>query len=88
LGPLLCAIFVSSLFDLNKIKNVADYNFIVLWNKLLSNLIVNPEKELEITVKCRKDSGLMVNSGKLVICLFHRNDQPNIIVDVSGVQSK
>jgi hypothetical protein len=43
---------------------------------------------LEIIVKWLKDSGLMVNSSKTEICLFHRNDQQEVIVKVSGAPIK
>jgi hypothetical protein len=44
LGPLLYAIFVSPLFDLTKINNFADDNFVVVWNKHVNCLIVDMEK--------------------------------------------
>ncbi len=88
LGPVLYAIFVSPLFELTKITNFADDNFVVLWNKILSKLILNIEKELEMIIKWLKDSGLMVNSSKTEICLFHRNDQPDVLVVISGAPVK
>jgi hypothetical protein len=88
LGPVLHAIFVSPLFELTKITNFADDNFVVLWNKILSKLILNIEKELEMIIKWLKDSGLMVNSSKTEICLFHRNDQPDVLVMISGAPVK
>jgi hypothetical protein len=81
---------VSPLFDLVKITNFADDNFVILWNKLLSKLVIDFEKELEMIVKWLKDSGLVVNNGKTEICLFHRNDQDqqNVTIRVSGVPVK
>jgi hypothetical protein len=38
--------------------------------------------------KWLKDYGLIVNSGKTEICLFHRNDQPEIQVRISCNQVK
>ena len=84
LGPVLYAIFVSPLFDLTNITNFADNNFVFLWNKLLSNLITDLEKELEMIVKWLKDSGLVVNNNKTEVCLFHRNDQLAVMVNVCG----
>jgi hypothetical protein len=51
LGPVLYAIFVSPIFDLTKITNFADDNFIVIWNRDLSKQIFDLEKELEMIVK-------------------------------------
>ena len=84
LGPVLYAIFVSLIFDLTKITNFADDNFIIRWNKVLSKLIVDLEKDLEMIVKWLKDSGLVVNSSKTDLCLFHHNDQPEVHVRISG----
>jgi hypothetical protein len=59
-------------------------NFIVWWNKVLSKMIVDLKKDLEMIVKWLKDSGLVVNSSKTDLCLFHRNDQPEVHVRISG----
>ena len=86
LGPILYAIFVSPIFDLSNLTNFADDNFIVVWNKQIGNLIVDLEKELEMIVKWLKDSGLRVNTGKTEICLFHRNDQPQLTLNLMSEQ--
>jgi hypothetical protein len=84
LGPVLYAIFVSLLFDLTNITNFADENFIVMWNGILSNLVNNLEKELEMITKWLRGSGLLVNSEKTEICNFHRNDQSVIQVRMAN----
>jgi hypothetical protein len=61
LGPVLYAIFVSPIFNLSKITNFADDNFIFWWNGVLSELIVDLERELEMIVKWLKRLGA---SGK------------------------
>jgi hypothetical protein len=78
LGPVLCALFVSPLFDLDDLVNFADDNFCVEWNKNLPLLIYNLEKCLEMITKWLKESGLVVNESKTEVCLFHKNDQPLI----------
>jgi hypothetical protein len=88
LGPVLYAIYICPLFDLTQITNFADDNFVVRWNSILSKLITNMEKDLEMIIKWLKDSGLMVNGEKTEICLFHRNDQPHISVRVEGISIK
>ncbi len=57
-------------------------------NSILSNLIDNLEMELEMIIKWLKDSGLVVNSGKTEICLFHINDQLGINVKFPVKKSK
>jgi hypothetical protein len=48
LGPILYAIYVSPLFDLAKLTNFADDNFIIQWNRSTRDLTQNMEAELEI----------------------------------------
>jgi hypothetical protein len=80
LGPILYAIYVSPLFDLLKLTNFADDNFVIRWNKCMTALISNMEKDLEIMTKWLKDSGLKVNESKTELCLFHRKDCPKITI--------
>ena len=74
LGPILYAIFVSPLFDLQKMSNYADDNFVVRWNRCINALIVDMQTSLEAIVKWLRQSGLKVNEDKTELCLFHRND--------------
>ena len=88
LGPILYAIFVSPLFDLEKLTNYADDNFIIRWGKVLSELIVNMEKSLEAITKWLKKSGLKVNDNKTELCLFHKNEQLSVKIKVNGSEIK
>ena len=56
LGPVLYALFMSPLFDLDDLINFADDNFCVEWNKNLPLLIINLEKRLEMITKWLKES--------------------------------
>ena len=85
LGPVLYALFVSPLFDLDDLVNFADDNFCVEWNTSLPRLILNLEKRLEMITKWLRDSGLVVNESKTEVCLFHKNDQPQISITLQGV---
>jgi hypothetical protein len=53
LGPILNAIFVSPLFDLTHITNLADANFVVIWNNQVSDVILDLERELEMAQRFR-----------------------------------
>ena len=46
------------------------------------------KKSLEVITKCIKKSGLKVNNEKTEICLFHRQFQGNVIVEVNGINIK
>ena len=65
--------------------NFADDNFCVIWNKDLTKLEGDLEKELEMVTKWVKYSGLIVNEAKTEICLFHAKDQPCINVRLFNV---
>ena len=86
LGPILYAIFVAPLFDLQKLSNYADDNYIVRWNKCIESLIIDMKKSLEAITKWLKESGLKVNESKTEICLFHRSDRKIIIIEINNVQ--
>ena len=88
LGPILYAIFVSPLFDLEKLTNYADDNFIIRWEKVLSKLITSMEKSLEAITKWLKKSGLKVNESKTELCLFHRSSQTKVILKISNNEIK
>ena len=61
LGPILYAIYVLPLFDLQKMTNYAEDNLIIHWNHCLQKLINYMKKDLEAVTKWLKDSGLKVN---------------------------
>ena len=83
LGPILYAIFVSPLFDLEKMTLFADDNYIILWNRQLSALITDMKKTIESITKWLRQSGLKVNELKTELCLFHRKDQPPVQITVN-----
>jgi hypothetical protein len=55
---------------------------------VLSRLIPDWEKELEMIIKWLRESGLVVNNDKTEICLFHRNDQGEAIIKVTSIAIK
>ena len=88
LGPILYAIFVSPLFDLEKLSNYADDNYIVKWNTNLEVLIKDMKKTLESITKWLKDSGLKVNEKKTEMCVFHRSVSRIINFQLNGTEIK
>ena len=84
LGPILYAIYVSPLFDLEKITNYADDNYVIRCDKCVVGLINDMEKSLEAITKWLKKSGLKVNESKTEICLFHRNDSTPIQININN----
>ena len=84
LGPILNAIFVTPLFEMEKLSNYADDNYIVRWNFCIEALIINMKKSLEAITKCLRDSGFKVNDSKTEMCLFHRSDKKIITINLNN----
>ena len=88
LGPILYAIFVSPIFDKEKMSNYADDNYVIKWNTKIEELIIDMRKSLEAITKWLRDSGLKVNDAKTEICLFHRNVTRSIDITMNDVTLK
>ena len=84
LGPILYAIYVSPLFDLQKITNYADDNFIIRSSKILTELIEDMRKSLEAITKWLKQSGLKVNETKTELCAFHKSAEVRLEIVLNG----
>jgi hypothetical protein len=63
----------------------ADDANVVRWNKNLSRLINDTQKDSEMITKWLRQSGLKVNDSKTDLCLFHRKNQPLIEITVNNV---
>ena len=83
LGPILYAIFVSPLFDLQKLSNYADDNFVIRWNSNINDLIADMQSDLEAMTKWLRQDDLSVNESKTEVCLFHRNDTRLITLNIN-----
>ena len=82
LGPILYAMYVSPLFDIQDLTNFADDNFIIRWSGHRGSLVVDMENSLTDIAKWLRGSGLAVNESKTELCLFHRLDQPSISINL------
>ncbi len=71
LGPVLYALFVSPLFNIEPHSAFADDSYILRWKNSLPELISDLEKSLEAITKWLRDSGLKVNQAKTDLCLFN-----------------
>ena len=74
LGPILYALFIRPLYDLEKITTFADDNYIVENNRDKQIALITLGRRLERIVKWLKDSGLKVNETKTELCVFHRKN--------------
>ena len=77
LGPILYAIYVSTLFDhLTDLSNFADDNFALTWNLSKQTVIIQMQAKLKIITTWLRDSGLKVNEQKTELCLFYKKRYP------------
>ena len=74
LGPVLYAIFVSPLFDIEPLLAFADDSYIMRENSNINELIEDLQKSLEAITKWLKKSGMKVNQSKTELCLFYKRD--------------
>ena len=90
LGPVLYAIFVSPMFDLEELSAFADDTFIPMSNTSLTKFITDMEKKIEAIIKWLKKSGLIVNQNKTEACLFYKNDfeQVNLRIGENTINTK
>ena len=84
LGPVLYAIFVSPLFDLEFMLAFADGNFIPKTNQSKTEIILDMERALESITKWLMDSGLKVNNVKTELCLFYKSDTLLVTLSLGG----
>ena len=84
LSPILYAIFVSPLFDIEELLAFADDTFIPKVGESLAELIEDMEKSLEAITKWLKQSGLVVNKAKTEICVFNRRDLANVNIKIGN----
>ena len=80
LGPVLYALFVSPVFDIEFLLAFADDNFIPRINCSKIGVIEDMKRSLGNITKWLKKSGLKVNSAKTEMCLFHKNDTTPISI--------
>ena len=69
LGPILYAIFVSPLFDIENLTCFADDKFPLVWNKNKLVVIRLMEIKLDRIMKWLTDSGMKVNESRTDLCL-------------------
>ena len=88
LGPILYAIFISPLFEVENLTCFADDKFPLAWNKDKSDLVLIMERKLRRIMDWLKDSGMKVNESKTDLCLFHRGDSTPITLNLYGKMIK
>jgi hypothetical protein len=90
LGPILYALFIRPLYDIEKLTTFADDNYVVECNKEKRVALEELGKRLGKIVKWLKNSGLKVNESKTELCIFHRNKstEGSLRIDDVEVTSK
>ena len=90
LGPILYALFIRPLYDIEKLTTFADDNYVVECNKEKRVALEELGRRLGKIVKWLKNSGLKVNESKTELCIFHRNKstEGSLRIDDVEVTSK
>ena len=90
LGPILYAIFIRPLYDIEKITTFADDNYIVSYHEEKKTALEDLKRKLERIIKWLKESGLKVNESKTELCIFHRteNTDGSLLIDNVLINSK
>ena len=76
LGPVLYAVFISPLFDIEKLTCYADDKFPIVQDKNRLRLVTKMQEKLENIITWLTRSGMVVNEAKTDLCLFCRQDCP------------
>jgi hypothetical protein len=74
LGPILYAIFILPMFDIELLFSFADDTYVPKSNKKVKEAIIDLNKSLESITKWLRQSGLKVIQSKVCVCLFHKRD--------------
>ena len=86
LGPILYAIFISPLFDLEKITCFADDKYAIEANKNKDLLAAMIQSKLERIIDWLTKSGMKVNEAKTDLCLFFKHDTTQITITLNQKQ--
>ena len=84
LGPLLYAIFISPLFDIENLTCYADDKFSLVQDRDRSALVVKMQNKLESVILWLTQSGMVVNETKTDLCLFCKHDCPPLVINING----
>ena len=84
LGPILYAIFISPLFDIEKMTCYADDGFGLVYNKDKEVVAVLIKTKLTNTIDWLTSSGMKVNESKTNLCLFYHKDTTPIEIVLNG----
>jgi hypothetical protein len=82
LGPILYAIFISPVFEIESLFAFADDKFVPKIGKNKTELIREMESTLENIRKWIKQSGLKINEKKTEICHFYRREKEPVKVKI------
>ena len=88
LGPILCAIYESPLFDLTDLSNFADDNFAITWHSCKQTAINLMQIKLKIISSWLRKSGLKVNEAKMELCIFYKKDTTPIEIVLNNISVK
>ena len=84
LGPVLYAIFISPLFDIENLTCFADDKFPLVYSRNREVVIDLMERKLLIIISWLSHSGMKVNEQKTDLCLFYKGDTTPIEINLNN----
>ena len=84
LGPILYAIFISPLFNIENLTCFADDKYVLVENKEKSVVITHIQQKLKRVIEWLTKSGMKVNEAKTDLCLFYKHDTTPIRISLNG----
>jgi len=86
LGPLLFAIFIAPMFELENVASFADDSYLGARSDNLVELMAKISRSSTNLTHWFKSSGLVVNETKTEFCVFHKNKKSKCHIDVNGTR--
>ena len=85
LGPVLFAVFISGIYDsVENLTTYADDNFLLNHHKQKEVLIQNTVEGATSVIEWLESNGMIVNTDKTEICIFHIRDYQQCEIKLSG----
>jgi hypothetical protein len=88
LGPVLFSLFIRPIYDIEDLTTYADDNYVIKESGSLSNTLQQVETSVQNVANWLKNSGLKVNEAKTEMCVFHRNKNERVEIELCGHKIK
>ena len=88
LGPVLFSIFIRPIYDKEDLTTYAYDNYVIKESGSLLHALKQVESSVQNVANWLKCSGLKVNEAKTEMCVFHRNKNERVEIELCGQKIK